>query len=218
MSGKTPLGRIDNVFTDLELDSITRYLGSSLPLYGGSDFPGSVYPGHMLYEWFNKKFFVRIQELFGSELQCLFGGYLNELTPMALHSDYFRKLKGKPHSTFLIPISADHDVTLVNRVHTIVFNEEDMWTPNSEESNSFWKQRDWRKNKSVKENNALQYFDQYLSHNTKENLECLTVQSIFQWQLGSILYWDSRLLHCSDNFTTNGIQSKQALVVHTYVL
>jgi hypothetical protein len=217
LSGNMLSGKMDNIFTKSELDDATRYLGSSLPSRSG--FPHSVYPGHILYERFNKNFFRHIQELYGSELQCLFVGYLNESKPFALHSDYFRKLKGEPRSTFLIPISVDHDVTLVDQTYTIIFNEEDTWTPDgSNDSNYFWKQRDWHKNKSVKENNALQYFDQYLSHNTRKDLECLTVQNIFQWQLGSILHWNSRLLHCSDNFITNGFQSKQALVIHTYVL
>ena len=119
---------------------------------------------------------------------------------------------------FLIPMSVNEDMTLADKTHTIVFNEEDTYVDDTGAANRMWNTKLWNSKKTKKENNSMNFYEQHLSHVSVDDLECLTIQKILKWKLGSILYWDEKLLHCSDNFHKNNLTSKQAIVVHTYVV
>ena len=170
---------------------------------------------HMLYPWFSKHVFNRIKELTPVDVQLLFGSYLHEIAPFTLHSDYYHSSKGKPYMAFLIPISVDGDMTQTERVNTVIFNEEDTYVDNNVVNKS-WSKELWHKNRTPKENNAIGH--ELLGHLPKEDLECLTIQTVVNWRPGSVIYWNERYLHSSDNFVQNGVTSKQALVIHTYVV
>ncbi len=43
--------------------------------------------------------------------------------------------------------------------------------------------------------------------------EYLSVKLIAEWKIGSLIYWDRRLYHASDNFLNKGIIEKSALVL-----
>jgi hypothetical protein len=144
-----------------------------------------------------------------------FGSYLNEVTPWNLHSDYYHKSIGDPYMAFLIPISVDDDMGQVEKTNTIVFNEQDTYVDDSAKHRS-WSRQQWKINRTLKKNNAVN--EKLLSHLPMEDLECLTIHTIANWKFGSVIYWDERHLHCSDNFVDNGVRSKQALVIHTYVV
>jgi len=215
---ETGSGKIDQVFSTAEIGTFKKYL-SALPdpitLCDGNQF-FSVGQGHIMYSWFCKKIFGRIQELAGPHVQLLFGSYLHEVHPFDVHSDYYHKSLGEPYRAFLIPISVNHDTALVNRTNTIVFNEQDTYVDTSKKRS--YDSSSWMASKTFKENNALMTHSSYLSHVDRTVLECLTVQNVLNWTEGSVLWWDERLLHVSDNFVLNDVQSKQALVVHTYVV
>jgi hypothetical protein len=59
-------------------------------------------------------------------------------------------------------------------------------------------------------------FEEHLSHNNKEVLKRVSLQEIYSWTFGSVIFWDSLLLHDSNNFLRYGLKSKQAIVIHTY--
>jgi len=211
------LGVIDNFFTETELDPVIKYLSNlkSAFSYGnGIDATNSLYP------WFVKKCFNKIQETFGKDLILNRVTYLNDGVPISLHSDYYQMDgKGTPKFAILIPVSINNDRSFKNKVHTVVFNETNEFSNKENKLTTLqWNKESWYRTRSIKENNAMQYRDEYLGHISSEDLECLTVHTIAEWKFGSLIYWDSSLLHTSDNFTRNNVTSKQALVLHTYVL
>jgi hypothetical protein len=209
-------GVIENFFTEEELDPVLKYLSNLKSAYS---YGNGLDENHQIYKWFVKKCFNKIQDTFGKELILARVTYLNDSTPIMLHSDYFQiNSRGTPTLAMLIPISSNNDRTFANKVHTIIFNEEDVFAEQETHITRTWDRNAWDKNKSVKENNALQYKDTHLGHLSDADLECLTVHTVAEWKFGSLVYWNEKLLHTSDDFTKNNVKSKQALVLHTYVL
>jgi len=208
-------GIVDDVFSRVELEFLLDRL-SQLPrdhLYHTA-----ITQDHVLYSWFDKKVFGRLRELTEEPVKLLLGGLINEEMPQQLHSDYYYKNVGEPYKAFLIPIGVENQPEGLERVHTVTFNELDTFVDSADPVRKMWKRLEWDRNRLPKANNAMQYFDQHLSHLKPADLECLTVENIVPWQSGSVVYWNERQLHCSDNFVKNNIKSKQAIVVHTYVL
>lgn len=210
-------GTIDNFFTEAELSPVLKYF-INMPQAVGFNYGAGINEDHTMYSWFVKKVFVKIQEMFSKNIQLATVNYLNEHTPLGLHSDYYHSYRdtGTPYLAMLIPISVDDQHNFSNTVNTVVFNEEDDCV--EKVRGLSWSKRKWESVRTPKENNAMQYRDEYLSHINPVDLECLTVHTIAEWKFGSLIYWDERLLHTSDNFTKNNVKSKQALVLHTYVL
>lgn len=210
-------GIIDNVFSRAELEEVVKYMSKmpkSFTSMTGNSF-AAISQDHMFYSWFCKKIFNKIKELTPVDAQLLFGSYLYETTPWILHSDYYHTSAGKPYMAFLIPISVNEDMDQVGKTNTVIFNEQDVYVDETIGHKS-WTDDQWKQNRTPKENNAVG--ESLLSHLPNEDLECLTIKTIANWRLGSVIYWDERYLHSSDNFINNGAQSKQALVIHTYVV
>jgi hypothetical protein len=164
---------------------------------------------HKLYTVFLKKCFTRIQSVLGQHLKLIFAMYLDEHRPWGIHTDNYHVLPeaGERSLSMLIPLSVNNDAALVDQTHTIVFNEGSDVISSLEGNLPFG---------HVKQHNATVYHEQYLSHNPREHLEYLTVQNIYQWHRGDVIYWENSLFHDSDNFIANNFQSKQAIVAHTY--
>jgi hypothetical protein len=221
-------GIIDEVFSRNELTYINNYLLNFSKKFtppvtyspytnAAHNFFTTITKDHLLYPWFNKKIFSKISNLTSNNVQMLKGGYLYECTPWKVHSDYYYKISNEPYMAFLIPISVNEDMDQVEKTNTIIFNEEDTFL-STEETNKNWSSKEWDNNKNKKDNNAVPFFEEYLSHESLDNLENLTINKILNWKLGSVLYWDEKLLHCSDNFIRNNISSKQGIVIHTYTV
>lgn len=209
-------GIVDNVFTRNELEVVVDCL-SRMPqsFSGAGNYFAAISQDHIFYSWFCKKIFNKIQELCSDNIQLLFGSYLFETTPWVLHSDYYHPSAGKPYMAFLIPISVNEDMEQVEKTNTIIFNEQDVYVSNADGQKG-WSSKEWEKNRVPKKNNAIG--EPLLSHLSNVDLECLTIKTIANWHLGNVIYWDEKYLHCSDNFSINGVISKQALVIHTYVV
>jgi hypothetical protein len=232
MNGNNGSNQIDTFFTEDDLTRVVKYL-SNMPIVDETlwhqkttGYHG-IHAKHKMYQWFVKTFFSKIQDKLGSNLQLLSATYLDEYTPLTLHSDYYHSYgnEGIPYYAMLIPVSIENNTAFDKKVHTVIFNETDTYVDDAIQSpeqenihHSTWRTFEWVKNRCPKENNAVQYKDKHLSHLEDDDLECLTVQNIFEWRRGSLIYWDERLLHASDNFSKNDIKSKQAVIIHTYVL
>jgi len=212
-------GRVDGVFSKEELLEVVKYLSNmpkSFTSMTGNSF-AAISQQHPMYLWFCKKIFDRIRKLTSVDIQLLFGSYLNESTPWVLHSDHYHGSVGQPYMAFLIPLSVNEDMDQVEKTNTVIFNEQDVYVDHAVGHKS-WSDQLWKANRQPKENNALSLKNGLLSHLPDDDLECLTVNTVANWKLGSVIYWDERLLHSSDNFIKNDAQSKQALVIHTYVV
>lgn len=232
LTGDLSSNVIENFFTEEDIGKVVKYL-ANMPITGEklwhqkeAGYQG-IHERHKMYPWFMKTCFSQIQKHFGAELQLLSATYLDEYLPLTLHSDYYHSYgnAGTPKFAMLIPLSVENDPASTKRVHTVVFDQPDTYVDNAIQSpeqegihRSTWRTFEWVNNRCPKDNNALQYKQQYLTHLNDDDLECLTVQNIFEWQRGNLIYWDERLLHASDNFAANGIKSKQAIIIHTYVL
>lgn len=215
VNGKSVIN--DKIFNAEELAAVVKYL-SKLPKKSHRLAYAGITEEHILYPWFYRHVFSKLCSLVDKPMRLLTGNLIHEDIPQKLHSDYYYKTLGEPYRAFLIPISVEHDTIRVAETHTIVFNESDTYVAPVNQEEKIWNRTNWKQTRTPKSNNALQYKAQHLSHIPDDDLECLTVENVIQWQLGSVLHWDETLLHCSDNFTNNGIQSKQAIVIHTYVL
>jgi len=99
----------------------------------------------------------------------------------------------------LIPLNS-----LSVNTHTVIFNEFCTNTFGTYMSNN---------EKSI--NNVVHLHDTLLSHETTERLEYVSLLGAFQWLPGSVIYWDRKLLHASDNFLRNNVTEKTALVLFT---
>jgi hypothetical protein len=212
-------GKVDDVFTKDEIIYFVNHL-SILPgaktISDGNKFTG-IDANHQLYNWFNRKIFTKVQNIFGDHVRLLFGSYLNEIAPWTVHSDYYSKAIGEPYMAFLIPLSVNNNIELADQTNTIVFNEIDTYVDVSPKDKT-GAGSNWMQNESIKENNAMPYYEKHLSHLTDDQLQRVTVQNVLNWKLGSVIYWDEKLLHSSDNFLANNLKSKQAIVMHTYVV
>lgn len=203
-------GQIFDVFTIKEMDEIMSILGDldqNQELYDQrKNSCRGVDENHYEYHWFMYEVFGRIQKLLGEDLHLQFGMNLNEEDPWCVHTDSYHT-KGfadrEPAISMLVPYSLDHDLNNLKNGYTIVFNERAL-------------DNDDILDLPDQENSAMSIYQEHLSHNDPLKVKKLTVKDIFQWTPGSLIYWDSLLVHDSNNFLDLGMTSKQALVIHTY--
>lgn len=218
MTGNPSSVVLEDLFTQEELRYVVKYLSSmTLPIDGKVEravkFRG-IHPEHRMYDWFNRKVFAKIcQALERTDLLFANAWYNDDLKPQALHSDYYHVDRGVPGLAMLLPVSVENDYNMPKIVRTVIFNETDTNTVGHD-----WDRTEWNQNRRPKDNNAVQYSDTYLAHLRQDDLECLTVQNIVEWKPGSVICWDERLLHASDDFLKSNINSKQAIIIHSYVL
>ena len=126
--------------------------------------------------------------------------YMDAIKPFEIHGDEYwhkeKQLPGKPYISFLIPVSVDNDPLLTSKASTVVFNEHFLDTK--------------------KLDNAMQYYNSFLSHCDPKKLAKATLKEKFDWSVGDLIFWDSTLQHASGNF--NDFSSKQCFVGHTFVV
>lgn len=121
---------------------------------------------------------------------------LEEFTPWVIHTDY-NKGDDNPGYAVLIPLETVDS-------NTVIFNEECL--------DDF---ELYKKTNTHKENNASSLKSSILSHIDKEDLKYVSVKSIEKWEKGKLIVWDRKLLHTSDNFLQNNIETKRAFVMFT---
>lgn len=197
-------GQLLNLWSKEEIADIIKVMKMEPKLTINHNDMYSIDQKNPRYHWFNYYVYDRIQNIF-PECNLIFGMLLNETVPWKIHTDaYHANNINKPiGKSFLIPCSLDNDESLINDGYTIIFNE----TANSQ---------DEVENLPIIQNNSLSIYDTYLSHNESDLVKKVSLKKILQWEVGSLLYWDSSLVHDSNNFLKLGRLSKQALVLHTH--
>lgn len=203
-------GQLLNMFDPVEVNNWVEIMKKLPANESRTNICHGVDDKNVLHQWFQKTIFSRITSVFGNELHLVFGMFLDEKQPWGVHTDAYHVKNHpdrKPALSFLIPYSVDHDVQLVTKSQTIVFDQIRL---RDEEKISDLPYCDDHPECATK------IHQQHLSHNSMDVLRRLTIQGQYHWQPGSLIYWDSHYVHDSDNFIANGYNSKQAIVIHTY--
>lgn len=199
-------GQLFDIWTKEELDEIVEVMKDipSIDIYGNEC--KGIDENHVEYYWFMSVVYSKLSKLFDKDILPVFGMYLNETTPWGVHTDAYHCKKfndREPALSILIPYSLDNDINNLDKGFTLVFNETLMSNDDIENLPDSYP-------------NSLDLYDEYLSHNPIELMKKLSIKGVYPWKLGSVIYWNSCLLHDSNNFLRHGMTSKQALVVHTY--
>jgi hypothetical protein len=198
-------GVIPGLFDQVEVEDMIRtfrrfptveYEGAGNAIYG-------VDQKHLAYLWFKRCCFRRIQQQFGDHVQLIFGMLLDCHDPFGIHHDLkpLPEPQGKHHVSCLIPYSVDNDVSLCSQAATVVFNET---------------LSDFEQMPCVEHNAA--HLQQDLAHVPLHQLQKVSVREWITWNPGDLVWWDSHLAHVSNDFRALGHVSKQAIVIHTYVV
>jgi hypothetical protein len=201
---KTPAGQHFDVFSAEELATITTALErlKDRPNQGTEQayaYTNGFGPGDLIYPFFKKIVLERLQTVLGRELHLTTGMYLKESQPWGIHTDYV-KGDAVPDLAVLIPLDTQGLDT-----HTVVFNEQckDTFDQFIQDNQPL----------AVGAQDLLQNL---MSHETANRLQHVSLQGTYAWRQGSVIFWDRRLLHASDNFLTAGITEKRALVLFTH--
>lgn len=190
-----------DIFTTTEIELIINCLrklpddkniGTFRAYTNGFTSPDLIYPA------MKKLVLSKLEKALGKRLELVVGMLLKEKLPWEIHTDYLKGDKN-PDIAILIPLNTEELNT-----HTVVFNEEctDNFSQYILDNNKL-------------ENNASNLYTNLCSHETIDRLEYVSLLGAYKWIPGSIIYWDRKLLHCSDNFLQNNIEEKLGLVIFT---
>ena len=209
-------GRIDDLFDDQELDQCVKYFKAfktkSDKGMGQKYF--SLDEKHPFYGWFDKLIFSKIKGKFGQDANLLLASLLESSTPFIPHSDYYHKRLGEPFMIFLIPLSVDGSREGMDRTSTVIFDQLDDYVDASDHRQC--RPQSEYLDMPVLESNAAHFRDDLLSHCDPEILSRLSVRNIVEWKPHSLLYWDAKLIHCSNNYKQHGVNNKEAMIIHSY--
>jgi hypothetical protein len=197
-----PAGQLLNVFDLEEISTILTALNKLKDATNSTGmfkaYTNGFQPTDLIYPFIKRKILDRLEPLLDRPIRLVHGMLLKEKRPWGIHTDY---VKGdiNPDMGILIPLNERPVDT-----HTVIFNESctdnfDMYMSSN--------------TKSI--NNAVDIHNTLLSHETTERLEYVSLLGAFKWHPGSVIYWDRKLLHASDNFLKNNVAEKTALVLFT---
>lgn len=172
-------------------------LGRNNPCHG-------VDRNHRAYPWFMKIVMAPLREYFDADMQLIFGMFLDCREPFHLHDDVkpIPDYRGRHFISFLLPVSVDHGQQQCDLVSTFVFNQTHQVPENMPDL----------------DDNISSIYHSRLGHVDSVWCTKVNVKIEARWNVGDVIWWDSRLLHVSSNFLADGVTSKQAIVGHTYVL
>jgi len=203
-------GQILNVFTPIEISNITKIL-KHIPeqrnpyqsrdiLNNGFTEQDKVYPAikKMVIQKINQVSPIKIAKLFE-------GMHLIARDPYSVHVDLLAKRDEGYGNSFLIPLYTVPESD--GKTFTVIFNEHSV-------NNHLLKEYvDSNPPKPAK--NALDIWHLLPDTDPKEYAEYLSVKIMAHWHPGSVIHWDRRLFHSSDDFKLNNLTEKSALVLFT---
>ena len=59
----------------------------------------------------------------------------------------------------------------------------------------------------------VKLYKKYMSHQPYEDLQSLEIYKALEWNVGDLIIWDRTLIHASDNFLKNDIESKTFIAI-----
>lgn len=190
-----------NVFTQEELVTLSKFLDKVPDQLSEGNYHNGFTKTDIIYPILKKLVIDKLEKVLNRQVNLYHGVALNEVKPLRIHNDY---AKGNTVSdlTIVIPLNKSDEIT-----HTVVFNQESTTVKTIQEYAVV--------NKKL-ENNAKNLYNNLCSHiSPADLLEYVSVKGIYQWIPGSVIYFESKLFHCSDNFLINGLAGKRAFVIFT---
>ena len=197
-----------DVFSTADIDSIIKILSKlkNTPNSGNTfrAYTNGFTENDVIYKLIDKIIGNKLENIISQKIHIACGMHLKELVPWEIHTDFHHPFDGDriPDIAILVPLRVASRTG--EQTHTVVFNE-DCCT-------NFI---DFKSINDKLDINANSIYNEYCSHIDSEDLEYVTLNGAYPWIPGSIIYWDRKLLHCSDNFLKNEITEKQALVLFT---
>ena len=187
----TDAGQLLNVFSLEEIQLINNMVCKI------KDHPGLIYSDTQLiartngfqqkslvYKFVEKTVVSKAEKLLNRKLHLGTGMLLDARIPFKIHTDYVKNDQ-HPDMVLLIPLNLEPLQT-----NTIIFNE--VCCDHFDQ---------YRQNNNKLEHNALGLHPTLMSHETVDHLEYVSLLKICPWHPGSLIYWDRKLLHASDNFS-----------------
>jgi len=150
----------------------------------------------LIYPAIKKIVISKLEGVLDTKLNLTLGTYLKEFKPFGIHTDYVKGDKN-PGLAILVPLNKEPLDT-----STVIFNEEC--------TSTF---ADFQKEHTKLQNNARHLAQSLMSHEPVNKLEYVSLLAVAHWEPGSVIAWDRRLLHSSDNFLANNVKEKRALVL-----
>jgi len=202
-------GIIENVFSYEEMDKWKSFFEKIPPYISERESQGNILhcvtEKHAVYKWFEAKVFKQLQDLLHADMRTVIAFYSSIDTAWEAHTDNYHQLPEGAQRycmSILIPYSVDNDKNKTNLAHTVLFNEL------------------YINDQLIENQNPVRDFDldPYLTDHIRNRdlLNKLTPRTVLHWSPGSVIYWDTNLMHCSGNFG-NSYNDKQAFVIHTYL-
>ena len=199
-------GIIKNFFSIPQLQYIVKTFNRMQSVDGGGNNCFGINQTHLAYPWLKSSLLHPIADRINPDLRLIFGMLLDCVVPFTIHNDIkeIPEKNGKHFLSFLIPCSVDNDMSKCQHASTLIFNE-------------IYKDLDDMLTHRV-DNNFSDFHEEKISHVPKEITYAVSLKKELIWAPGDLLWWDSQLLHVSNNFIKDGYSSKQGIVIHTYVL
>lgn len=198
-------GIISSVFDRGLLSNIVQKLRSFQSNEALGNTCHGVDPRHLGYAWFRKMIMQPIRDIMGTDFELIYGMLLDCRQPFHLHDDIkpIPDPQGRHFASFLIPWSVENDPDRCGLVSTLIFNQ-------TLDGSAEMMPRVFPDISDIFES-KISHVDPCYRHRISVKQDC-------QWTCGDVIWWDSRLAHVSSNFLSHGVGSKQAIVMHTYVL
>jgi hypothetical protein len=211
-----PTLELDNLFDQDTLNTITRRLREI------NDFRLSqqVWEGPNLGKVLANKYYCNpvtdpdVAELFLSRLPKNIANNaileefyeLQSFIPYEIHCDsghLHLEDNEEPYYLFLVPLETVNVRTIVfdqvsDGLHFIEYKETNNPLPDSEQLSE-------------------EEYQRYFSHCWPQERPYLSINHVFEWQLGKLLAFDMHYFHASDDYIKNGVSGKNCLVVMTKI-
>lgn len=208
---KQHCGNKANFFTEDKLNFVVDYMEKldSIDIPEGSC-KGIDINHTEAYDWFVVHVLEPLREYTKRpDLRLIFGFLGNVTQSFRIHKDIKTipekeyNPNGKQFASFLIPVSVDNDPLRCNTNSTMVFDLKVLDEPAQEQP---WHHLVEGTNPLV-EKKAFGWIDH----------RRYTLLKNIQWSRGDLIWWNSLYWHCGLDNNAIGAQTKQMLVVHTYV-
>lgn len=201
-------GQINNVFSHDEIDRLLAVLGA---ISNQKTMDGVFTNGFRQQD----DVFPIISDLVISKINAVCEYQIQNLTvgmqlitsnPYKIHTDFLGKNDSGTGTAYLIPLYMRG--ATVQPSATIVFNE---YSCEHNELAPYIKSNPAKPVPNAR--GIWQHLPESRDPDKDNWADYLSVKIFAEWQLGSLIYWDRRLYHASDDFLKKGITEKSALVL-----